>query len=176
MITAINEEKVLSLFFYRPMSQFGVRELSRETNLDTKTVMKYLNEFVNRKIVIKQHKKGSFPYFEANRLSLTYRFTKGHILLTKIVESGLIQFIEEKCKPKVIVLFGSVAKGTYHEKSDIDLFVQAEDKRIDLSNFERKLGHEISLFFEADFKNLTRGLLANIYNGEVLSGRLEVLS
>ena len=51
---------------------------------------------------------------------------------------------------KAIVLFGSVAKGTYHEKSDIDIFICKAYKRIDLRKYENKLGHKINLLFGID--------------------------
>ena len=168
-------EPLLKQFFYKPMSRFGVRGLARETKLDTKTVMKYLKELSDRKIIIKLLSKNSFPYYEANRLSLSYRFEKSHVLIKKIIESGLIEFIENKINPKAIVLFGSAAKGTYHEKSDVDIFVQAKYKKLELSKFKYLVRHKISLFFEDDAKNLSKGLLENIYNGEVLSGKLEVV-
>ncbi len=171
----IMENVLLQQFFYSPMSKFGVRELSRKTHLDTKTVMKYLKKLVKQRIVVKYVKKGSFPYYEANRLSSMYRFEKSHLLIRKIVRSNLITFLEKELKPKAIVLFGSVVKGVYHEKSDIDIFIYGKYSRIDLYRYEQKLGHKIRLFFEPDLKQLSLGLLENIYNGEKLSGKLEAI-
>ena len=170
-----NEDKLLREFFYKPMSHFGVRELSRTTRLDTKTVMKYLRDFTERKILLKQCKKWSFPYFEANRLSHTYLFNKSHLLVKRIIESGLVDFLENKLQPTSIVLFGSVPRGVYHAESDIDLFIQTSYVRLDLSKFEKFLGHKIQILFEENLNSLSKGLLENIYNGEVLSGRLEVV-
>jgi len=169
------EDVVLEQFFYNPMTRFGVRELSRQTCLDTKTIMSYLRDFTRKKLVLKRKEKGSFPYFEANRLSPVYRFEKSHAFIKKIIQTDLIPFLELECKPKVIVLFGSVKKGTYHKQSDIDLFVQSAQKRLDLSRYERVFKHKIRIFYEEDLKKLSPGLLENIYNGEVLSGKLEVL-
>jgi len=161
-------------FFYKPMDRFGVRELSRLTKLDTKTVMKYLANLVHEGIVVKHKPKGGFVFFEANRLSSRYRFEKSYSLVRRVLFSGLIEFIEQEVNPKSIILFGSAKKGTYHEKSDIDLFVQSTQRRLELSRFERKIGHKINILFEENLQNLTPGLLQNIYNGELLSGNLEV--
>ena len=163
------------MFFYHPMSKFGIRELGRETGFDTKTVMKYLQKLVARKVILRKDEKGHFPRFEANRLSQLYQFEKGHVLMKKIIESNVLDFLEKKCRPKAIVLFGSVRKGTYHEKSDIDLFIQAQYKRLDVSDFEKKIGHKISLLFEEDIRSLNKGLIENLYNGEVVSGKLEAV-
>ncbi|MEK6960389.1 MAG: nucleotidyltransferase domain-containing protein [Nanoarchaeota archaeon] len=171
---ATPQERLLSPFFYQPMTRFGVRDLGRQSKLDTKTVMKYLDGFRREGLIIRHEPKGSYPYFEANRLSIRYRFEKSHALMRKIVASGLIEHLEKNLGPKAIVLFGSVKKGTYHEKSDIDMFIQAKQKRMDLSRFESKVGHKINLFFDENPKSLTPGLLQNIYNGEVLSGNLDL--
>lgn len=161
-------------FFLNPMARFGVRELARITKLDTKTVMKYLQNLVKERIIIKRKEKGRYAYYEANRLSYIYRHEKSEILIRKILASGLIDLLERNASPKAIVLFGSVQKGTYHKDSDVDLFVQAAYKQLDLHKFNQKIGHKIQLLFEKDIKSLNKGLLENIYNGLVLSGRLEV--
>src|SRR3989338_1344247 len=170
------KEAVQQQFFYYPMTQFGVRELARRTNLDTKTVLKYLKDLVRRKVVLKKKEEGTYPHYEANRLSLLYRHEKSEVLVKKILESGVVEWLNQSLKPKAIVLFGSVQKGTYHESSDVDLFVQADYKKLDLERFNIKIGHPIQLFFEKDLKNLSRGMLENIYNGLVLGGRLEPLA
>ena len=174
MITSANEEKLVSLFFYQPMSQFGVRELSREAKMDTKTVMKYLKVFVKEGIVVKIQQKNKYPYYEANRLSKQYKFVKSANMLAQIAMSGLLSFLEETLKPKAMVLFGSMQKGTYHKKSDIDIFIQEKETKIDVSVFEKKLKHEIQLFFEEDLNNLTEGLRNNIISGNTLSGGLRL--
>ena len=112
---------------------------------------------------------------EPNRLSKIYRYEKADVLIKKVLQSGVIDFLEETLKPDAIVLFGSVQRGVYHKESDIDLFVQTGYKRLDLRKYEKKIGHEIHIIFEKDFKKLSKGFLGNIYNGLTLSGRLGVL-
>lgn len=157
------------------MTRYGIRELARITKSDTKTIMKYLRELIQRKIVIRKKEKGKYPYYEANRLSYIYRHEKSEFLIKKILESEVVDLLEKELSPKVIVLFGSVQKGTYHKESDVDIFVQSEYKHIDLSKFNKKLGHRVQLLFEKDLKKLSKGLLENIYNGLVLAGKLEVI-
>ncbi|HII15546.1 MAG TPA: hypothetical protein HA362_04505 [Nanoarchaeota archaeon] len=168
------ESRLLGVFYMNPMGQFHIRQIGRETGLDTKTVMKHLKNFARKGIVFRKKEKNSFPFYEANRHSALFRYGKTHALLEKIYESGLIGHLEKELEPKAIVLFGSVRKGTYHEKSDIDIFVQAKKRKMDLPYYEKKLKHRISLFFEESPQQLSRGLLQNIYNGIVLSGELEL--
>lgn len=173
-IVSLKEMSILELFFRDPMGQFHVRELGRNTGLNTKTIMKYLKGFVKKKIILRKvHKKG-FPFYEANRHSALYRYEKSQAVIKKIYESGLIEYLERNLNPKAIVLFGSIRKGTYHEKSDVDLFIQSERVRLDLSRFENKLGHKTQLLFEKNTNTLSKGLLQAIYNGIVISGALEL--
>ena len=108
----MSEYKLLDLFFKQPMSRFHVRELSRLTLLDTKTVMKYLKDLIKRKLILRKKEKKGFPFYEANRLSPLYRYEKSHIMIEKIYQSSLINFLEKELNPKVIILFGSIQKGT----------------------------------------------------------------
>lgn len=170
-----NKNKILNLFFTRPMSKFHIRELSRITKLDTKTVMNYLKNFVKEEIIIRKKTKHSYPYYEANRLSRIYRYEKSNIIIKKIIKSKLIKYLEKQLHPEVIVLFGSIQKGTYHKKSDIDLFIKTKYKRIDFNKYEKKIKYKINPLFEQNLKKLSKGLLQNIYNGYILSGSLEVI-
>lgn len=165
---------VLDFFVYYPMKQFGVRELGRLASINTKTVMRYLKDLVNKNIIIKVKKSHSFVHYEANRLSKSYKLIKSNLLTNKIAEIGLIDFLENELTPKAIVLFGSVQKGTYTKNSDIDLFIQGEEKEINLARFEKILKHKVQLFFSKDLSKLSEGLKNNIINGSTISGGLEL--
>lgn len=169
-----HEQKIIELFFYNLMSKFHIREIGRKTGLDTKTVMKYLNKFTKQGIILRQKKRNGFPYYESNRDSRFYRYEKSHFIMERMFESGIIDYLEKEINPKVMVVYGSIRKGTYHPKSDIDIFVQAKYKLVGLYNFEKKLGHKVHLLFEEDISKLSKGLLQNIYNGIVLSRELEI--
>ncbi len=168
--------KIAIPFFLHPMASYGIRELSRITKADTKTVMKHLKELIQKNIVIRKQEPGKFPYYEAHRTSYLYRHEKSEFLVKKIFESGLIEFLERHFSPRTLILFGSVQKGTYHPGSDIDIFVQATGKKVNLTHFSQKIGHPIELLCEENISSLSKGLLTNIYNGLVLAGKLEVIS
>lgn len=67
-------------------------------------------------------------------------------------------------------MFGSASKGDDLEESDIDLFVQAPEKKIKLAKYEKLLKRKISLFFEENFSRLSKELKNNILNGNILKG------
>ncbi|MEK6858133.1 MAG: nucleotidyltransferase domain-containing protein, partial [Nanoarchaeota archaeon] len=157
-----------------PMKQFGVRELGRLVKMNTKTIMKYLKDLVKRKIIVRVKKPHSFVVYEANRLSKTYKLIKSTLLINKIAETGLIDFLEKELSTKAIVLFGSVQKGIYTKDSDIDLFVLGKEKEINLNSFEKKIKHKVQLIFSEDLQKLSDGLKNNIINGYTISGGLEI--
>jgi len=173
-MTEVTQQKILDLFFNNPMERFYIRQLGRDTSLNTKTIMHYLQKLTKEGLVKRIKKGKKYPYYEANRLSRLYRFKKSQYLLSKIIKSGLIEYLENKTKSRSIILFGSVQKGTYHNDSDIDLFIQAQSIRLNLSKFERKIGYKINILFETNLRKLSDGLLNNIINGITVCGNLEI--
>lgn len=167
-------EPLLCQFFNYPMKPFGVRELSRTLNLNTKTVMKNLRVLTKRNIVVRIKEKRRFPHYESNRLSRKYKLVKSIALMTDIADSGLFEFLERELNPKAIVVFGSVQKGTYLKHSDIDIFIQGKEKKANLACFEQKLGRDIQLLFAEDLNTLPVGLRNNIINGNTIAGALEL--
>lgn len=166
------KEQLLDLFFYNPMKGYGVRELSRITHRNSKTVMKYLKILMQEGIIVKVKQKGKYPYYEAKRLSKQYKLVKSTAIVSKLAITGLVDFLEQNLKPKAMVLFGSAQKGTYLKDSDIDIFIQGKETNIDLSSYEKKIKHDIQLFFEENLKKLSEGLRNNIISGSTLSGGL----
>ena len=166
------EGQLLAQFFNYPMKPFGIRELSRTLHLNTKTIMKQLTSLRKQHVIIKVHERGRFSHYEANRLSRRYKIVKSNALMNEIAQSGLFDFLEQELTPKAIVVFGSVQKGTYLKHSDIDIFIQGKEKKIDINAFEQKLNRDIQLLFEEDLNNLSTGLRNNIINGNTISGAL----
>ena len=93
--------------------------------------------------------------------------------LYSVIESNLIDFIEEKLMPKSIVLFGSYQRGEDIESSDIDIFVECKKEKLDIKKFEKKFERKIEFHFRENFTSLPNELKNNIINGIVLSGFLE---
>ena len=105
-----------------------------------------------------------------NKIFKKYKFIYN---LSFILESGLVDFVEEKLMPKAIVLFGSYSREEDTENSDIDVFVECKKEELDLAKFEKKLSRKIELHFNERFISYPKELKNNIMNGIVLSGFLE---
>lgn len=76
--------------------------------------------------------------------------------------------------PDAIVLFGSFSRGEDVKESDIDLFMVAKEKQLDIAKFEKYLDKQINIIWEENFNRLSKELRNNIINGIVLHGYLKV--
>ncbi|MFH1511367.1 MAG: nucleotidyltransferase domain-containing protein [Candidatus Woesearchaeota archaeon] len=160
-------------FFENPTKSFQIRGLAKTLRIPKTTVSYQLRHLLLQGIIIKE-KKGVFPSYRANDTAEAYRFCKRQDFLKRLMESKLLDYLEQKATQKCIFLFGSFAKAEYSKESDIDLFVQARDTQLDLRQYERLLGHKINILFEPEVRKLSTELLNNIVNGTKLQGFLKL--
>lgn len=161
------------MFFDDPLKDFQLREISRVIKLHHKSVLIYINQLLKLGL-IKTNTKTLYKSYNANTENQMFQVYKKIINQMKIYESGLIDYLYEKLMPNVIILFGGYAKGTDIKTSDIDLFIEAKEEKINIIKFEEKLGRKIHLVFEKDVNNLSKELKNNIINGVILSGNLRL--
>ncbi|MEK6757660.1 MAG: nucleotidyltransferase domain-containing protein [Nanoarchaeota archaeon] len=176
MLQNCTELKIARVFFREPTTPHYLKEISRKSKIAHTSISKVL-PILKKELIIKerieQKGKRKFPIFSANLESSSYKNYKKINNLLELVSSGAISFIKESIMPKVIVLFGSYAKGEDIENSDIDLFVGSSPQKINLLNFEKILGRKIQIHFKKNFNEYPNELKNNILNGSVLSGHLE---
>jgi len=158
---------ILKCFFEYPLSAFSVRELAKKTKLPSSTVQRYLKEMKKKKILNKDGALWDSP---------SMRFRKAFFMMDKIVDSGLLEFLDVVFKPRAVVVFGSIRKGEYDIDSDVDIFIESDiSEDVDLSRFERKIGkHKIELFVKKSINDLPKNLRNNVLNGIKLVGYLDV--
>jgi len=161
--------KIMELFFEEPARNFQLREVGRLSRIAVTSAKKYLHE-LEKEGMLKRNKETLYPSYSANETNRLFKVHKMQTMMLKIYASELIDFLEDTLHPTCIILFGSMRKGEYTKKSDIDLFVQAKEKQINLEKYEKKLKHKISLFFEENLAKLSKELKDNIINGIKLSG------
>ena len=178
MLQKNNRYKILGLFFEDPLPEgigFQLREISRKVKIAPTSVKKYLNELENEKLIIKRkHRIQGYPIYYANRENDYFRFLKRLDVMQNIEECGLIDYIKDKCMPDVIILFGSASRGEDLKGSDLDLFVQSKEKKLELNKYEKYLSRKINIFFKDDFNKLSKELKNNVINGIILEGYLKV--
>ena len=168
-----NTYKILELFIEFPTKDFSIRGLARNLKLSHATVLKYIAD-LEKLGFIKKKEATLYPTYFANTESQKYKFYKRNWLIFKINESGLIDYIQKEALPSSIILFGSGAKATFTIKSDIDIFVEANETKLELTKFEKKLNHKINLLFEQNINHLSKELRNNIINGVVLYGFIKI--
>ena len=173
MIQNYSRYRLLQEFFDFPKKDFQTRELSRRIKLAQISVINHLRALVKDGLVIKEYKY-IYPSFIANRDNEMFKLLKKQNLVFRIKNFSLINFLEEKLRPNCVVLFGSGSRGEDVENSDIDIFIQAKETSLNLEKYEKLLNRKINLLFEPNLKNLSRELLNNIINGEILYGYLKV--
>ncbi|MDD5086546.1 MAG: nucleotidyltransferase domain-containing protein [Candidatus Nanoarchaeia archaeon] len=163
----------MELFFEEPSRNFQIRGISRLTKIAVTSVKKYLEELQKEKLV-KKDKETLYPSYVANQQNRMFKIYKQQNMILKLHSSGLIDFLEDSLHPRCIILFGSIRRGEYNKKSDIDIFIQSDEKEINLKKFEKILNHKINLFFQEKISKLSNELFNNIANGIKLSGYLKI--
>jgi predicted nucleotidyltransferase len=173
-----NKYKVMKVFFDNPLPKgigYQLREISRKIKLAPKSVSIYLRELEKEGLILKgKHRFLNYPIYYANRDSEMFKLYKKLDMITSIKETGLLDYLYDNLMPEVIILFGSASKGEDTAESDVDLFVQGKETKLELKKFESLLNRRISIFFSKDFKSLSRELKSNILNGVILKGYLKV--
>jgi len=159
-------DKILKVYYENPNKSYTIRELAKLTKIPKSTTQKYLQE-LKKKELISQDNRPSH-----NRL---FKIKKINYYVEKLIEIGLIDFLEKELNAETIILFGSFRKGESEKESDIDLFIESMVKKeVNLNSFEKKIKHKIDLFIEEDINKLPENLKSNIFNGIKLQGFLRL--
>ncbi|MFA4854994.1 MAG: nucleotidyltransferase domain-containing protein [archaeon] len=146
--------KAIRVLTSEPMKSFSVRGLARETCLSpgaTRTALDYMR---NKGIACLKIIGKTYQY-RADLENPLCRQWKILFNLDKIADSRIVeQTVKKMQHPISILLYGSFAKGTNDEKSDIDLLVISSQKAKTDFGFTNKLGKEtnFSLFSLSDWK------------------------
>ncbi len=142
MTTILKEgyEKILAIFYTDKYAKIHLRDLARKTKLNENSASRFLNKLEKEKI-LSSKKDGNLKKYELTKNDTAYSaMTCLDIArlnsLSSIRKNAILYFLNElKEKPIIAVLFGSTAKNTYTEKSDIDLLLIV-NKKISTKNAE----------------------------------------
>lgn len=176
MIQKSSIEKCMAFFCDYPSNDHTLKDISLGIDLAHTSVKKAVMDLKKQDLVkVKTEKKGAriFPLYSANFNNMNFKKYKTLFNLRKLLDSGLINFLSDLIMPRAIVLFGSYLKGEDTEESDIDIFIESKEEKLNLSKFEKILKRKIQIHFKQDFNDYPRELKNNILNGYVLYGFLE---
>ena len=174
MLQNYNKYTLLKVFLQNTTESFRLRELSRIIGLAPMSVMRYLKEFEQEKLVKKYEKRG-VPFYQAERENERFKLYQKISIVYELNESGFVQYLWEEIAPEAIILFGSHAKGEAVEQSDIDIRVIGKERKIVCEGYEKKLGKKIHIIFYQDISEIRKEMKNNLANGIILRGYFEVL-
>lgn len=156
---------ILKVFYNNHNAKVHLRELSRRTNLQGQSIMRYLNKLVEENI-LKFEKEGNLKKYSLKDNNYIYslltlfdieRFEK----LPFIKKQAINYFLNNlKEKPIILFLFGSTAKETYKDNSDIDLLLIV-NKKIDTSNAKKYVDSQTAQVisdFQISFRDFEKEL------------------
>jgi len=168
-----SEEKVFRIFVDEPTKIHYIKEISNKINLAPTSTKIHLKNLEKQKLIIK--KQGErFVGFVADRENKNFLFYKRLTNISKIKESGLLDFLVENLYPSSIILYGSYLIGEDTEQSDIDIMIITKNiKKIETKKFEKILKRNVHLMFEKSLDKLPEELKNEVINGFVLYGYLK---
>src|SRR3989338_8660624 len=175
MLQKSNMWKVFEVFFDNPDKQHYLIDMARKIGLAHTSVKKILDDLPKERLIIKSvEKKGrrNFPLYKANISEKKFKIYKREFNIYSLLESGLVEHLQEKLSPKSIIVFGSYEHGDDNEESDIDIYLECKKEKIEVKKFEKKLKRKIELHFNERFSDYSKELKNNIINGFVLGGFL----
>ncbi len=167
MLNYIND---LSAFFEDCYRRINVREYAKILKISPPTASKTLTEYSKDGILIKEAER-NYLFFHANNKSK--EFIEMSKIYWQLKLKDLIQHIEKTAISPALVLFGSLAKAEAKIDSDIDLAIFGHKRKLNLTNFEKKIKRKIQIFWFSSIKDIKNKELANnIINGYILRGKL----
>jgi predicted nucleotidyltransferase len=166
-------ETIKELFFDYPTKHWHFEKLLKEAGLSRAQTNAWLKKLSNEGIIKRIKPKGKMPYYIATYESPHYRNTKRIFALTKLHQSGLLDYLASLEKAKTVIVFGSFTRGDWYKDSDIDLFIYGSVPYLRVGKYLSNLKREIQIFSGKDSKDLKKmgpALLKNIIKGITIKG------
>lgn len=173
MLEKYNRYGVLKIFLDSPIEKFRLREIARLAKISPPSVINYLKEFEKEGLIIK-HMKDKMPFYSAIRDNSNFILYKKISIIFELNKSGLIDFLWDRLSPNAIVLYGSYARGESIESSDIDLFILGKENKVNIEEFEERLGKKVHLLYKESLNKISNELKNNILNGIIFKGYIKV--
>lgn len=133
-----------------------IRELARVCGFNQMAVLRSMHSLERENVVDYQKEGKNKVYFlKDTEESRQYLFIAEHFKLIQIIKKhphlrNIIHWIQEKKEICLAVLFGSYAKSSAHEESDIDVYIETKNRKFkeELESLNTKLSVKIGFFNE----------------------------
>ncbi len=169
------EEKLLELFFNEPSKHWHFEEIIKTAKISRQQANKWLKRMLAEKIILRVKPDGKMPYYIANHEHSNYDSKKKICALSKLYESGFMEYFQTLEKAKTVIIFGSYARGDWHTESDIDVFIYGDVNPLHIKTFYSTLGRELDVHtFKSlkEIRDIRSGLMNNVIDGLVIKGRI----
>lgn len=165
---------VLALLFGQPDRSCYLREIVARGGGGISQVQKELEQLVAAGLVLRE-RRANQVHFQANPEAPIYGELLGIVIKTFGVADVLRETLSRfKDRIRVAFIYGSIAKGTAHASSDIDVLLVADlppsALSVPLAGLKERLGRKISViaYSASEFSALLRG--QHHFIGAILNG------
>jgi len=130
-----NDIKIAEFFIRNTKKRFSIREVSRQVKIDYKLVHNSIKRLIAKKVINRE------KYGKTQLCSLNLKDAVDYLIQVENIKAEgflgkntgiklIIKEIKEKIKVPyyTLILFGSYAKSSSHEKSDLDLLIIVPNK------------------------------------------------
>lgn len=149
--------ELLSLFFNNPDSKFYLREIARHIGKDAAGIKRELDSLVKIGLLAME-KRGIQKYYSADKNSPIFSEMKGLIFKTTGAQGSIKAALSRLKGVRTAFIYGSFAKGSEKEESDINLLVVGQVNITELNDvvmgLEEKLQRDIDylVFDEQEYR------------------------
>jgi predicted nucleotidyltransferase len=174
-------DKIHAWFFAFPIEEFSLNDIAERLSIAKTSANTVVNQLVHDGFLTVAQ-LGKLWRIKANPQHSWFITRKIPFNLRNIYESGIIAWVEREIpNARSIVLFGSYRKGDDINGSDLDIAVEiTNEQELDIwkatipeLGYRKNINVNIHIFSR---KKIDLNLFANIANGIVLKGFLEVRS
>ena len=167
--------QILKVLFLNQTQEYYLHELADQAGVSASTALRELNKIRILNLVTKLS-QGHITYYRINRNCIIFEDLKQIFLKFELTDEIISQELGS-FNIKYALIYGSFARGTETETSDMDLLIIGDVSRDSILNsvseLESKIGREINfiLWTEKEFKEKIKekiSLLSNIHNNEVI--------
>ena len=161
MLIPAGRKKILEIFLKDPFKEIHLREISRLSKVSLTNVDNSMKLFVKNGIFIRKEMSHSiffkpnlaneetikiFELLEMERRKAFYSKNKNIARLLKKYTDSIVELSNKRIQ--LVVLFGSVARGEWTKKSDVDILAVVPDKEKDIVNILNEAKTNVSPLLE----------------------------
>ncbi|HLC74960.1 MAG TPA: nucleotidyltransferase domain-containing protein [Candidatus Nanoarchaeia archaeon] len=143
------QEKILSLFYAEKSASIHLREIARKTKLNENSAYRFLNQ-LEKQHILSSKKEGNLKKYGLQKNDAVYSILSYFDIqrfnsLPNIRKNAILYFLQQLGdQPIIAFLFGSTAKSTFSNQSDVDILLIV-NKKINTSKAEKYADSQTAL-------------------------------